>query len=145
MADAEDIMKAKEVFGALCKYLDESDIDYQRVDEDMRVYFGMSDAERNHAISFTIDADLQVIRLDSLLPFVVPEKNTQKMAIEVCSINYDLMDGNFDYDEKNGRVIYRMTSTFQSSVIGNTVFSLMLITAISMVDKYANRLSAVCD
>ena len=85
------------------------------------------------------DADRQLIRLMSFLPFKISDAKRVEGAIATCHANYLLADGSFDYNLGDGTIIFRMTSSFRESLVGDELFKYMIHVACITVDKYNDQ------
>lgn len=140
MADEKKLKNARLVFNTLCGMLDEKDFKYEIHEEDLVVTFGMSGEDIPMNFVINVDAERELIRVLSLLPFEFEEDKRVDAAIATGQINYRLADGSFDFDYKTGRVIFRMTSSYKDSLISMDVFEYMIAVASFTIDEYNDKL-----
>ena len=145
MADTMELMYARSTYHTLCKALDNMDLRYDRTDDELKVLLGFKGDAFDMQFLFLVDADRQLIRLISLLPFNMNEDKIVEGAIAVAGINYLLADGSFDIDLTEGHVLFKMTSTFRDSIIGEELTEYMVSIACSTVNKYCGRLASLND
>lgn len=145
MADNMQLMYARSAYHTLCKALDNVGWNYQRKDDEFKIMFGVNGDDIPMNFLVIVDAERQLIRLLSLLPFQMNEDKRIEGAVATCAINYLLADGSFDFDIEEGHVMFRMTNTFRGSIIGEELVNHMVSVACFTVDKYNDMLSALND
>ena len=90
-----------------------------------------------------VDAERQLIRVMSPLPFKMSESKRMEGAIATCAISFGMADGSFDYDFSDGTIVFRMTASFRESLIGEGLCQYLISCSWSMVDKYNNQFLAL--
>lgn len=140
MTDEKKLKNAREVFNTLCGMLDQMEFHYDIHEEDLVVTFGMSGEDVPMQFLINIDAERELVRLLSLLPFEFEEDKRVDAAIATCQINYRLADGSFDLDFETGRVLFRLTSSYKDSLISMEVFEYMIAVSSFTVDEYNDKL-----
>ena len=65
------------------------------------------------------------------------------MALAVSAANFNMVDGNFDYNVKTGTIIFRLTSSIRESIIGHDMFEYMLFVSCGTVDNYNDKFEKV--
>lgn len=142
MADNKQLMYAKEAFDTLCKTIDNIGWKYNKAEDELRIMFGVGGDDIPMNFVIIVDADRQLIRILSLLPFEMNSDKRVEGAVATCVINYLLADGSFDFDIETGHIMFRMTSSFKESLLGEELFKYMVSIACFTVDKYNDQL---CD
>ena len=87
-----------------------------------------------------IAPDAQLLRIYSHMPFTVPEDKRLEMSYILNYINSKLVDGSFDFNIDNGGLLFRVTSSFIDSEIGNLVFTYAIQITAVVVDEYNDKL-----
>ena len=136
---------AQETYNGLCKSLDNIGWKYQRNDEELKIMFGVNGDDLAMHFLIIVDVERQLIRLLSLLPFQMSANKRVDGAIAICAINYLLADGNFDLDVETGNIIFKLTSSFRSSLIGEEAFNYMVDVSCHTIDLYNDKLEALSD
>jgi hypothetical protein len=90
-----------------------------------------------------VDAERQLIRLLSQMPYKISEAKRMEGAIATCVATYAKIDGCFDYDLGTGSIIFRLTASFIESEIGEGLFQDMISFACAMVDEYNDKFLAI--
>ena len=140
MTDAKKLADALTAYKTLLQALDAIDWKYEKNEEKLRVDFSVKGDDLPMEFTMIVDADRQLVRLVSFLPFHFPADKRAEGAIATSQINYKLADGSFDYDIKDGEVSFRMTSSFRSSLISESLLRYMVQCAIYTVDEYNDKL-----
>lgn len=139
MSDDKKIKNAKSEFDTLCKMLDEKELKYDKFEKDLVVSFIMSGEDIPMQIIINVDSDRQLIRLMSPIPVTFEGDKRIEGAIATCQANYKMADGSFDYDYANGKIAFRMTSSYIDSLISEDVFEYMVAIACATVDRYNDK------
>lgn len=145
MADNKQMMFAKEAFDTLCKAIDNIGWKYKRMDDELKIMLGVGTDDLPVNILIIVDAERQLVRMLSLLPFEMKEDKRVEGAVATCFINYLLADGSFDYDVETGHIMFRLTSSFRESLLGEELFKYMISILCHTVDKYNDQLADLND
>ena len=137
--DEKKLKNAQSVYKTLCEELDGKNLRYEKHIEDLVVTFTMKGDDLPIQIIVNIDAERQLVRLLSPIPVTFGDDKRMEGAIATCQVNYLLADGSFDYDYKQGKVIFRMTSSFIDSLISKELFEYMIAVACYTVDDYNDK------
>lgn len=140
MDDAKKLQSAQTAYKTLLKTLDSIDWKYKKDDEKMRIVFSVKGDDLPMDFIMIVDADRQLIRLVSFLPFSFPQDKRIEGAMATSQINYKLADGSFDYDISDGETSFRLTSSFLKSLISEKLLRYMVQCAIYTVDEYNDKL-----
>ena len=143
MADTMKLSRAKDVYRTICSALDNRNWKYERNEDDLAVHFTVSGEDLPMNLLMLVDADRQLIRVLSPLPFEMSESKRAEGAVAVCAASSGMVSGNFDYDINDGSILFRITSSFRSSVIGEALINYLIDCTCSMVDKYNDRFLAL--
>lgn len=112
---------AKEVFRGICKSIDEMGFRYS-VDEDKnQIMFEYKGEDFDTRFLIQVNGKAELINVFSRLPFVVPQSKMYEMAVAVCVASNTLIDGYFDLDMDTGELFFKMTISFKSSKVGESV------------------------
>lgn len=143
MSDAMNALAAQKMFDTLCAALDARNWRYTKKEDAMRVVFTVQGEDLPMHFMLSVDADRQLVRLLSLLPFEFDQDKRMEGAIACCAASYDMVDGSFDYDISDGSVMFRMTQSFRDSVISEQVLHYLIECSCAMVDKYNDLFLAI--
>lgn len=143
MTDEKKMKNAQNMYNSLCKMLDEKGFTYQRHEEDLVITFAASGEDLPMHFVLSIDAKWELIRLLSLIPVVFDEDKRIIGAVATCRANYCLADGSFDYDYTEGKVLFRMTSSYADSLISPDLFGYMMAIAYRIVEEYNDQFLAL--
>ena len=134
--DENKLKQAQAAYKTLCDTLDAREIQYQKDDEHLGIFSGATGDDLPIPIIIHIDVDRMLIVLNSQMLFEVPEERRCQMAVAISRANYGIPDGGFDYDFLSGNIIFRLTSCYRDSLIGQELFEYMLVYAFGIVDQY---------
>lgn len=140
MATFEQTQRATRTYNTLCASLDRRGWVYDRDDSKLTVKSGASGDDLPMDLLFSIDTERQLVQMYSPISFTVNEDKRIDFALAVTAINSGIVDGCFDYNITNGKLIFRITSSFIGSELSEDVFSYMLYCICSTVDEYNDKL-----
>ena len=143
MADEKKMELAKQVYQTMCDAIDRRNWRYGKDEEKLLVHFGVNGDDIPMQFTLIVDADRQLIRVMSQLPFKMSEDKRMEGAIATCVASYGMADGSFDYDLSNGAIVFRMTASFRDSVIGEGLFQYLISCSCAMVDKFNDQFLAI--
>lgn len=127
------------VFQTLCKNLDYHEWRYKKDEERLTIETGARGDDLPIEISIEVDEMRQLVLLLSHQPFVVPEDKRIDMAVAVSVVNNRLVDGCFDFDVKNGHMLFRMACSFRDSILGDDLFTYLVFCSCQTVDEFNDK------
>lgn len=141
--DEKDLRAAQQMYKMLCQTLDDIGYHYQQNEDQMSVHFDVHGEGLPIELTISVDAERDLIRLLSFLPFKVPERRLPDIALGVCRINDVLINGNFDLSVERGRLTFRMVQCYRDSLIDMEVFKYMIFVSLNTIDEYSEKLYLV--
>ncbi len=143
MADEKKMEQAKRVYETLCSAIENRQWKFGKDEEKLIVHFGVNGEDIPMQFILMVDADRELVRLLSPLPFKMSEDKRMDGAIATCVASYKMVDGSFDFDLSDGRIVFRMTASFKESTVGEGLFQYMISCSCAMVDKYNDLFMAI--
>ena len=144
MSLLSNLTRAQKVYDDLCAMLESYKWKFEKNDSDLSIKFTATGEDIPMDFLLKADAGRQLLSLYSVMPFTAPEGKKDDMAVACCVAGNGLWDGSFDFDYESGRVTYRMTASFIGSDIGKGLFRYMIAMSGKVVDRYNDKLLAVC-
>lgn len=144
MAEVNEVTLAKTVYKDLCVALERRQWKYQKHEDDLAVTFGIAGDDIPMDFVLAVDAQFQLLRVFSRLPFTVPEDKRMDLAIATCVASCGLADGSFDYDIATGNIVFRLTASFRESKIGDGLFEYLIGCSSTTVDAFNDKFFALC-
>lgn len=139
------MQRAKEVYEAYCRMLDTRDWKYEKDEEKLAIISGIRGEDLPIKFIIRINPTLEAVSYLSVLPFNVPEDKRIDAAVMVCVANYGLAEGCFDYDIRDGELVFRLVNSYTGSDtnLSDDLFEEMIMLASSTVDRYNDKFLAV--
>ena len=141
MANEKELKMTQETCEAACRYFDKRQWKYKKEQdgEDLVLTFGVRGDDIPMKFIVAFDADRQLIRLLSMLPFDVSEQSRGILAVATSYVNYMMSDGVFCLDLDDGTICFKYTSSYRNCLIGEELFEYMLDLSITMVDEFNDQ------
>ena len=139
MSEEKELKQAQAVYKSLCEMLDERDWHYEKYEEDLSIKCGAQGEDLPMEIVIEVDKERQLVSLFSKMPFNVGENRRAALAVAVSQANNGMVDGNFDFDYLNGRIYFRMTSSYRESLISKALLEYMLMCSCATIDEYNDK------
>lgn len=143
MAEENKVTLAKQVYKTLCDAIEKREWNFGKDEEKLVVHFGVNGDDIPMQFILVVDAERQLIRVMSPLPFKMSEAKRMEGAIATCVASYGMADGSFDYDLSDGTIVFRMTASFRESLIGEGLFQYLISCSCAMVDEYNDKFLAI--
>ena len=143
MADEMNIKLANQVYSTLCSALDARKWNYNKDEDDLTVSFGVRGDDISMFFIIIVDAERQLIRLLSPMPYKMSEDNRMEGAIATCVASFGMVDGHFYCDLSDGTIVFKLTASFRESIIGEGLVQYMISCAMAMVEKYNDKFFAL--
>lgn len=143
MEDEKKTTLAKSVYQTLCTAISNREWKYDKDEEKLVVYFTVNGEDIPMSFILIVDAERQLVRVLSPLPFKMDEGKRIDGAIATCVATYGLSDGSFDYDLSDGTIAFRLTTSFRESLISEDLLQYMISFACAVVDQYNDKFLAI--
>ena len=139
MAEELNMQKAKQVYDTMINMLDNRGWHYEEIEDELLIKSGVKGEDLPIEFIVMVKPKQQVVQFLSRLPFTMPEDKRIDGALAVCVANYRLVDGCFDYNLASGDILFRLTSSYRESTLGEDLFEYMILCAASTVDNYNDK------
>lgn len=139
MADEKVMRHARSVYATICETFDDRNWSYDRDDEELIIRSGVQGDDLPMHLRIKVEPNLQIVSLYSHLPFDISEDDLVMMSVAVCAANLNMVNGNFDFNIRNGNLLFRMTSSFKESLLSKEMFEYMIDIACMTVDHYNDK------
>lgn len=143
MSNEYNASVAKAMYETLCTALDNRGWTYTRHDEDLTITYGVNGDDLPMDFILRVVKDAPIFQLFSPMPFSVPEDKRVDGAVAVSTANWGCVNGCFDYDVSDGKIMFKLTQCFRDSLIGDECIQYLLGLGCYMVDKYNDRFLAL--
>lgn len=129
------------IFNSLVKTLDNKNWSYDKDEENLVISSGIKGDDFPVEFLMVVDDEREIVSFLSRLPFNFPEDKIIDGAIAICAINNRLINGTFDYNIENGKITFRMVSSYKGGISFNDeIVDYMILVSASTVDKYNDKL-----
>ena len=139
MTDEQKLRNAQQMYSLIRTTLEKMGIQYGVNEERMAVRFTARGDDLPMEIHMISDLRRQMAVLLSPLPVDINPDRVLDMAVAVAVANSTLVDGCFDYDMNNGRLLYRMNNSFIDCQYGEGLVRYMLDCAFHVIDCYNEK------
>jgi hypothetical protein len=143
MAEEKNVKQALEVYNTLRQALNEMEYRYTEDIEKLRIRLTVYGDDIPMDLLIIIDADRMLIRLMSSLPFKMSEDKRVEGSLLTNHVNYLLADGSFDYDMRDGEILFRLTASYRESLISTALLRYMINVSCSTIDKVNDKFMLV--
>ena len=142
MADV-NYSAAARVFNKIDAYLKSKDWKYDKDVENFRFNYQVGGDDIPMSFILFIDAERELIRSLSFLPFDFAEDKRIEGAIAVCVANHGMVNGSFDYDISDGTVFHKLAVSYKNTEVTDETITYIMGLGMAMVDKYNDRFFAL--
>ena len=143
MASTQSVKLAQKNYKALCAMLDDNKWKYEKNEEELSISCSAKGDDMSMDIIIKFNTELEIVALYSPMPFTVPENKRKIMALAVTRANMGMIDGSFDYKYMEGRILFRMTASYASSLLSKDMFEYMLFVSCRTIDDYNDKFLTV--
>lgn len=134
---------AQQVYQTLCDTLDARNWHYNKTEEKLAVSFGVNGDDLPMEFVIIVDEKRQLVRLMSMMSYKMPEEKRVEGAIATVAASHGMLNGSFDYNLSDGAIMFRMTTSYWGSQLGQGQFAFMIDCACAMVDRYNDKFFAL--
>ena len=136
---------ANKNYRCLCGTLDKMNWKYTRQDDARKITTSAVGKDLTIALNFFVDAERQVMYVKSPLPFTIAEKRRDEVEKALHAANYSMLNGCFEYNDKNGYVAFRIVIPFEGCEVSQEMCKYMVALTCQMVDKFNDKILALSE
>lgn len=144
MSDAEKMQLAQELYGTLCSFMEKKGFHYDKFDKDLMVMTAGKGEDLTIILSININTTLNLINVNSIMPFEVKDDYLVQTAIAIAYANYGCVLGHFDLT-RDKKIIFSLNTAYNDCIIGEDLFEYLFGATISIVDKFNDRFAIVAN
>ena len=134
------LQNAQAAYSKLCSTMDSMDWHYTKKEDDLIIECGAKGEDLPMDLTIICKVELQLLTLISHLPFTVPEDKRLDMAMAVSVINNRLANGCFDYNILEGKLFFRMSTSFLGIALGAETIEYIIYCSCGTIDEYNDKL-----
>lgn len=141
-ATPKQMAQGKAVFKSLVAYLRKIKLNFEdkELEDRFMVKFNMSGDDIPMRFFIYVNPSAELITLHSPQPIKFSKDKLDLACRAICAINYRLTDGDFQIDQRDGEVLFNMSTCYADSQISDKVFERMLGLSINIVDEFNDKL-----
>ena len=142
MADVNYTAAAR-AFNRIDAYMKAKDWKYDKDVEEFRFTYQVGGDDLPMRFTLFVDAEREMIRSLSFLPFDFAEDKRIEGAVAVCVANYGMVNGCFAYDISDGTVFHKLAVSYKDTEVTDEMITYIMGLGMAMVDKYNDRFFAL--
>ena len=116
------IVAAKNIYKSLCDFITKKGWVFDKDDESLSIRFSAVGSDLKMNFFIAVDYERELVRLYSPMDYKISQSKLFEGAIMTCIANYEILDGNFDYDVEDGSIAFRMTASYDENLWGDDMF-----------------------
>ena len=130
--------QAVKIFETVCSMFDDMDWHYEKKDDFvLSCTIGGDDIPMDMLV--IVRPEQQIVSIISPIPVVVPEEKVPDISMAVNVVNNGLINGCFDYDIAEGRIVFRIVESYVDSILGKELFKHLIMVSSAIVDEYNDK------
>ncbi len=139
MTDENKREQAQQMYLKICGALENKGWRYDKDDQELTIKFGVRGDDLEMDFRIKIQPEGEFIYLSSVMPYTVAEDKRVEVAMAVCAVNSKLVAGNFDFDLRSGRVIFRIGQSYMGSDISEEALGRLITISTNIIDDYNEK------
>lgn len=139
MEAREELQHATLIYKMVCKTLDDRNWEYEKDDEKLLINTTVRGEDLPMSLLINISTEKELVTFGSVLPFDVPAKSIEAIAIATCMVNDVITYGHFDYDITKGLLYFTITTCYVDSILSTELFDRIIDTLCYTVDKFNDK------
>lgn len=134
-----DMTKAREIYDSIVANLEAKDWKFDRDDEQMTIKSGVRGEDLPLEFVLHVHAKNELVQFLSVLPFTFAEDKRVDGAVATCVVNYRLLDGCFDFDISDGKMLFRLNCSYRGNDFSSEQLMYMIMVASKTIDDYNDK------
>lgn len=131
---------AAAIYTTLCDSLNDDGVPFIKDPGDYSVRIKMQGECLPVGLTITVEPGRYIVSFISGLPFRVAMERRREAAVAISIVNNLLTLGSFDYDFRDGSIIFRMTLNYSDSLINRDALSYTTFLTCKTVDIFNGNL-----
>lgn len=136
----DKVVQARKVYETICQHLDRQNWHYNKNEEKLQISFKIAGDDLPVEIVMDVDAEREIVRAISILPFKMCEEKRIEGALAITAINYKLANGCFDYDLSDGFTVFRLASYYGGAEVSDALIQYMIGVTYATANEYNDKL-----
>jgi len=136
---------AASVYNTAVSCLESKGHEIEREDDKLTAYCYVDSNVFPISFAVTVDAENQLLSLVASLEITFPKDSLTDGAIATCVTNCQLVDGAFEFDYATGNLMFRISSSFNGSVISADVFQYLFNRMHATIFTYGPQLAKLAN
>ncbi len=128
------------MYQAACKALKENDWSFAEHPENLVITAGAKGDKMPIPLIIQEQRNINTLSIYSELPFTVPETARDRIAVAINLINYNIINGCFDYQCTQGKIIFRIAQYVGEGGITPNDIHHLILTAYFTANKFNHRI-----
>ncbi len=129
----------KENYEFLKSYFDGENLKYKTDENNLVILTAFGTEDFPVHLIIRCHEDREIITIDSMMPFTIPEDKRMEGAVVVAVANHGMIDGLFDYDLSDGSIIFRVAQGVRDVELTGKLIDYMIGITVSTVDRYNDK------
>ena len=134
---------ARAIFNRIVSALDSRNLKYQTDYDNFRFHISFSTDDLDVKVAIVVDAERDLIRLVSILPFSFPEDKRVEGAVATAIANHGMVHGSFDFNFSDGQILFKLASSYKGGSVDEECIHYLLGVAVGTIDQYDDRFLAL--
>ena len=132
--------KGEAVYASFKRHFDDQGFRYTAHEDDhvIQATFGGDDLPMPMIIR--VDDEREVITLMTNIPINMPEEKRIDAAVAITIINYQLLNGSFQMDMRDGKIIFSVAQSFCDCEVSDNLIRYLMSISIKSTDEYNDKL-----
>ena len=136
--------EALKVYRMFKDYLDGIYFRYTPLDEELVITLRANGNGLPMDVLIRVLEDRKVVQVLIPLSCKVPEDKRVDGAVAVSVANYGIINGSFDYDFNDGKILFRTTHSYRGVSMTKETIRYLVQVSCSTTDKYGDKFFALC-
>lgn len=139
MADDRQKKAAQAVYNTIIKHLDGAGLKYDIMEapaDDYMINLKMRGDDLPISLYIIVDADRELIMVKAPEYTSFGQDKIDLVAKAVCFLNSTIVDGRYALDIDDGRIMWTISSSYRSSLIGEEVIRYLIGVSVTTLDDY---------
>lgn len=142
MADV-NMRKALDVFDDVKAMFRKNNWTFDADEEKLVIKTGFKSDDLPINFRFRVHSRNELVLIVSELPIDINKSKREDIAMAVSYANFKMLDGSFDFDYKEGKIYFRLTSSYRNSLLNSELYEYMVNVSVGTIDDYNDKFNAI--
>jgi hypothetical protein len=135
----KSVKQAEKLYETLVGFFEKNGYRHDDDPENFSLKCGFKTNDLPADLKIQLYPEIGIIHILSMLPFKLSKDKIEEGCKAACAVNNVLYDGNFIVGIESGAILFKLSSFYYGSIIGEDLIEKLITVSLGMIDRYNDK------